>query len=157
MIANHGQKQKYMHQIVGLNSRLDTIQAAVLNVKLQHLHQFEQARQAVASYYDENLANLPLIIPARNKQSTHVFHQYTIKLDNADQRDALKNYLQEHHVPSMIYYPTPLHLQEAYKQDITMPLTQNLTSRVLSLPISTEMETTQLEYIVTKIKEFFKP
>lgn len=156
MIANHGQSQKYVHTVIGLNSRLDTLQAAVLLVKLKELNAFAAARNAVADFYDKELNGLPLGTPARAANSSHVFHQYTMSLHNATQRDELKNYLAEHDVPSMIYYPIALHKQEAYKKLIDMPITNDLCTRVLSLPISTEMDNEQLNYIVKTIKDFFK-
>jgi UDP-2-acetamido-2-deoxy-ribo-hexuluronate aminotransferase len=156
MIANHGQSQKYVHTVIGLNSRLDTLQAAVLLVKLKELNAFAEARNTVANFYDKELTGLPLSTPKRAANSSHVFHQYTLSLHDAAQRDDLKNYLAQHEVPSMIYYPIALHKQEAYKQLIDMPITNDLCSRVLSLPISTEMDKEQLNYIVNTIKDFFK-
>jgi dTDP-4-amino-4,6-dideoxygalactose transaminase len=157
MVANHGQKVKYLHEIVGINSRLDTIQAAILQVKLPHLRDFEARRNHCADVYDAELGKIPGIqVPKRVANSTHVFHQYTIKLQSHEQREALKAYLGEKKVPCMIYYPTPLHQQQAYAQNLHMELTENLCKQVLSLPIHTEMEEEQLQYICSTIQEFFK-
>jgi dTDP-4-amino-4,6-dideoxygalactose transaminase len=156
MVANHGQKIKYKHEIVGINSRLDTIQAAILNVKLKYLPEFEKARRSCADFYDRELANIPdLAAPLRAQNSSHVFHQYTLTLKNETQRNALKKHLEEASIPTMIYYPTPLHQQQAYYQNISMPLTEDLCKRVLSLPIHTEMEQDQLIYITGEIKKYF--
>jgi len=156
MIANHGQSQKYVHKVIGLNSRLDSLQAAVLNIKLKHLDNYSNARNKVAAHYDSAFANHPNIkTPAREAQSTHVFHQYTLTFCGIE-RDALKIHLAEKNIPTMIYYPIPLHKQEAYQQDIKMPLTEQLTTNVLSLPISTEMDETQLLYISTAILDYCK-
>lgn len=157
MIANHGQKAKYEHDVIGINSRLDTIQAAILNVKLKHLNNYEASRNFCADYYDKNLAEIKsLKTPQRADKSSHVFHQYTITLENSKLRNELKTYLQDCKIPTMIYYPKPLHCQKAYSQNISLPITENLCNQVLSLPIHTEMEQVQLEYIVNQIKTFFK-
>ncbi|MCB9260803.1 MAG: DegT/DnrJ/EryC1/StrS family aminotransferase [Flavobacteriales bacterium] len=151
MICNHGQKKKYYHSVIGVNSRLDTIQAAVLDVKLKHLDSYCQARNDVADYYDIAFADDERFdTPKRVANSTHVFHQYTLKL-NGINRDDLKNYLHEKGVPSMVYYPVPLNEQEAFLSNGKFPITQDLCSRVLSLPISTEMSQEQLEYIVAAV------
>ena len=159
MIANHGQSKKYHHAVVGCNSRLDTIQAAVLNVKLQHLDNYAIARNKVADAYDEAFGKLDWIqIPVRQDNSTHVFHQYTLQLKDAKDRDKLKAYLSDHGIPSMIYYPFPLHLQEAYKDAQfpvgTFPISEDLCLRVLSLPIHTEMTDAQLETITRALIAF---
>lgn len=159
MIANHGQKKKYHHDIIGINSRLDTLQAAILSVKLPHLDQYCKQRNEVASYYDQHLASVSEIVtPKRSANSTHVFHQYTVKVP-AEKRDALKVYLEEQGIPTMIYYPVPLHLQIAYRKDGfgegSFPLTENLSRTVISLPIHTEMKTEELEYICNALKKFF--
>lgn len=159
MIANHGQRIKYHHDIIGINSRLDTLQAAILNVKLNHLDEYTAARNAVASFYDENLSTIKgLQIPQRFKQSTHVFHQYTLRVFN-QRRDELKKFLESCGIPSMIYYPVPLHLQKAYYkvgfEEGAFPTTESLSKEVLSLPIHTEMKEDQLRYIVDSIREFF--
>lgn len=151
MIANHGQKKKYHHETVGVNSRLDTIQAAVLNVKLKYLPEYERRRNEAASYYDKHLTDV--VIPVRSKDSSHVFHQYTVK---AEKRDQLKDFLQSKGVPTMIYYPVPLHHQKAYRQDKTFPVTEQLSKEVLSLPIHTEMTEEQLAYICSNVKAFYR-
>jgi UDP-2-acetamido-2-deoxy-ribo-hexuluronate aminotransferase len=156
MICNHGQKVKYTHDIVGLNSRLDSLQAAVLSVKLKHLDAYEAARNEVADAYDKGLAGLPGIrIPTRVHNSTHVFHQYTLALGTHAMREALKTHLEAAGIPSMIYYPTPLHRQRAYfNPDVHLPGTEDLCMRVLSLPISTEMDAEQISFIVESIRAF---
>jgi len=151
IIANHGQKIKYHHELVGVNSRLDTLQAAVLNVKLKYLKEYERKRNEVAEYYDKHLSDV--IIPVRSNDSTHVFHQYTIK---AQRRDQLKEFLQSKGIPTMIYYPVPLHHQKAYRQDKSFPVTEQLSKEVLSLPIHTEATHEQLDYICTNVKAFYR-
>jgi UDP-2-acetamido-2-deoxy-ribo-hexuluronate aminotransferase len=155
MIANHGQKKKYHHDVVGINSRLDTLQAAVLNVKLSSLDQYIKRRSEVAAFYDTHLLK-PVSVPARAPYSTHVFHQYTITIPA--QRDALKAHLESRGIPSMIYYPVPLHLQPAYRRSGfgkgSFPVTENLSETVLSLPIHTEMDTEQLAYICESVNQF---
>lgn len=150
MIANHGQKQKYHHEMIGVNSRLDTIQAAILSVKLKYLKEYERKRNEVASYYDKHLSDV--IIPVRSKDSTHVFHQYTVK---AQRRDDLKKHLEANKIPSMIYYPVPLHHQKAYYQNASFPVTEQLSKEVLSLPMHTEMTEEQLDYICRTVKSFY--
>jgi dTDP-4-amino-4,6-dideoxygalactose transaminase len=156
MICNHGQKVKYTHDIVGLNSRLDSMQAAVLSVKLKHLDAYEAARNEVADAYDTGLADLPGIrVPARVPNSTHVFHQYTLALGTHAMREALRSHLEVAGIPSMIYYPTPLHRQRAYfDASVHLPGTEDLCMRVLSLPISTEMDSEQVQYIIGSIRAF---
>lgn len=160
MIANHGQEKKYYHKVLGCNSRLDTMQAAVLNVKLQHLDAYSEARNKMASYYDQNLNEIEgLEIPARSKSSTHVFHQYTLKVKDG-KRDALQKYLSEKNIPSMIYYPLPLYKQEAFKQyvsnDFSLPVTEMLCKEVISLPIHTEFNQEVSDFVISEIKNFFK-
>jgi len=153
MICNHGQKVKYTHEIVGLNSRLDSLQAALLSVKLQYLRDYALRRNAVAQAYDQAFMNLRgIAIPSRTPSSTHVFHQYTLTLSNHAMRESLKNFLASKAIPSMIYYPTPLHKQQAYRQNIGMPLTESLCERVLSLPVHTEMDQDQLDYIIAAVQ-----
>jgi dTDP-4-amino-4,6-dideoxygalactose transaminase len=157
MICNHGQKRKYYHDIVGVNSRLDTIQAAILKVKLKYLPKYENARQSAAKFYDQKLSNIKgIAIPKRNPSSSHVFHQYTIR---CEKRDDLKSSLQEKGIPSMIYYPMPLHLQKAYRipkvDEGSFPVSENLSRSVLSLPIHTEMDHELLEYICAAIISFY--
>ena len=155
--ANHGQTLKYQHDIIGLNSRLDTLQAAILLAKLPHLLDFEKARRAVAAKYDAALTSLDgLTIPVRTVDSSHVFHQYTITCESSAMRDALKSYLSDHGIPSMIYYPTPLHLQTAYKQVVNVPISEDLCTRVLSLPICPELDAEQQEYIIHNIQYFIQ-
>jgi UDP-2-acetamido-2-deoxy-ribo-hexuluronate aminotransferase len=158
MIANHGQQKKYQHDIIGVNSRLDTLQAAILRVKLSHLDAYAASRGKVADYYDAHLGKVSFLkTPKRASNSTHVFHQYTIRTTGVD-RDALKSYLQEKGVPTMIYYPIPLHLQAAYRRsgfgEGSFPITEQLSRTVLSLPIHTEMDEEQLSYICEAIARF---
>jgi dTDP-4-amino-4,6-dideoxygalactose transaminase len=160
MIANHGQSERYYHDIVGCNSRLDTIQAAVLNIKLKHLDNYIAARTRVADYYDNFFANITGVkTPVRGAQSKHVFHQYTLTLEGID-RDELNKFLAQKNIPSMIYYPVPAHRQKMFasfgSEATVLPVTDWLTSRVISLPIHTEMEQEQLEYICNSFEEFLK-
>ncbi len=159
MIANHGQERKYYHDIIGVNSRLDTIQAAILAVKLKHLDTYCAARNSAADYYDKHLGVIDaLIIPKRVPQSTHVFHQYTLKVKSG-KRDALKKHLQDAGIPSMIYYPLPLHFQKAYQQEHypsgTFPVAERLCGEVLSLPMHTELTAEMQDYIIETIQLFF--
>ncbi len=158
-IANHGMSEKYVYQQVGVNSRLDAIQAAILDVKLKYLDQYIQARQTAAAFYDNHLKDIPEIkIPERVDYSTHTFHQYTIKV--AEKRDELQAFLKSKGIPSMVYYPRPLHLQEAYKylgyKTGDFPIAEKLSEQVLSLPMHTELDDAQLTWIVSAIREFFK-
>jgi dTDP-4-amino-4,6-dideoxygalactose transaminase len=158
-IANHGMKVKYYHDDIGVNSRLDTIQAAILRINLKRLGKYNEARGEAAAFYDKALATCPEIkIPERASFSSHIFHQYTIKVASG-KRDELKQYLSTKNIPSMIYYPVPLHLQNAYKylglKDGDFPVTETLCREVLSLPIHPEIEHDQLEYIVAEILKFF--
>lgn len=158
MIANHGQRVKYHHDIIGCNSRLDTLQAAILNVKLKYLDRYTEARQQAAARYDELLKDVAgIILPKRTENSTHVFHQYTIRVLN-HRRDALKAYLAEQGIPSMIYYPVPLHLQKAYIQEGkgigTFPVAERLSEEVLSLPMHTELTLEMQEFIAERIRCF---
>ena len=159
MIANHGQSVQYYHDVVGVNSRLDSIQAAVLRIKLRHLDEYVQARQKAAAFYDKALGNHTKIkIPERSKHSTHVFHQYTLVLEGAD-RDKLKEHLAAKDIPAMIYYPVPLHLQKAYRdphyKEGAFPVTEHLCKSVISLPIHTELSEETQRYIVAGVLEFF--
>ena len=156
-IANHGMVIRYHHDEVGVNSRLDSIQAAILDVKLPHLNEYIASRQRAAAYYDKVFGNHPnMIIPAREPQSTHVFHQYTLRLVNVN-RDALRDALAEKGIPSMIYYPIPLHLQKAYQdpryQAGDFPVAEKLAACVLSLPMHTELDDEQLAYITQNVLE----
>jgi dTDP-4-amino-4,6-dideoxygalactose transaminase len=157
-IVNHGSKVKYYYDEVGVNSRLDTIQAAILRVKLRYLDEFHAARQKAASAYDSLLGELPnLSIPARVSWSNHIFHQYTLTLLNGN-RDDLVSYLRSKEIPVMIYYPLPLHLQNAYK-DLNyskgdFPVTEKMSESVFSIPMHTELENDQIEYICQHITEY---
>jgi len=160
MIANHGQKQKYFHEIVGCNSRLDAMQAAVLNVKLPRLDMYIAARRKVADRYDEILGKSDkIIVPKRTNYSKHVFHQYTIQLVGLD-RDALQRYLAEKEIPSMIYYPKPAHKQPLFETfeigELDLPVTESLTKSVISLPIHTEMLPEQQDYICAEVLNFIQ-
>ncbi len=163
MIANHGQKVKYHHSVIGCNSRLDSIQAAILNVKLKHLDEYGKARYAAASYYTENLKAFDpeekfFITPKELEQSTHVYHQYTLKIKNG-KRDALKEFLADAGIPSMIYYPLPLQEQEAFKpitraaEDLT--IAKDIAYSVLSLPVHTELTYEIQNEVLNAIKKFF--
>ncbi len=158
VIANHGQRKKYYHELVGVNSRLDTIQAAILNVKIKYVRQYIENRQHAAGVYDRELANVPFIkTPFRSPHSTHVFHQYTLRVQDIN-RNHFKDYLASHGIPSMIYYPLPLHRQKAYLSDSppegALPVSERLSESVISLPIHTEMDEEQLLYICEKIKNY---
>jgi UDP-2-acetamido-2-deoxy-ribo-hexuluronate aminotransferase len=158
MIANHGQSKRYYHDMVGCNSRLDTIQAAVLNIKLKYLDSYLKARVNVADYYDKAFARNPKITtPYRAPYSTHVFHQYTLLLNGID-RDGLNKWLADNDIPSMIYYPVPAHRQKMFEsfggKDFVLKTTDWLTERVISLPIHTEMDEDQLIYITSKVLEY---
>ena len=157
MVANHGQSKRYYHDVVGCNSRLDTLQAAVLEIKLRHLDGYIAARQKVADYYDAAFSGHSKIrTPFRAATSNHVFHQYTLVLEGLD-RDALNAYLAARNIPSMIYYPVPAHRQQmfaAYGAGVSLPVTDWLTERVISLPIHTEMDEEQLQAITTSILAF---
>jgi dTDP-4-amino-4,6-dideoxygalactose transaminase len=160
MIAHHGQSVQYVHDVLGVNSRLDTIQAAILKVKLQHLDEYAAARNKAASYYDKRFTgNSKLIVPKRNLQSTHVFHQYTLQLVGVD-RTKLREFLQTKNIPSMIYYPIPLHMQNAYKSERykqgDFPVTEKLCASVISLPMHTEMDEETLEFISSSVLEFLE-
>ncbi len=147
MIANHGQSIQYVHDEIGVNSRLDTLQAAILDVKLKYLDDFAARRRAVADFYDNAFKGLQNVqTPVRAKNSTHVFHQYTLLLKNGN-RDEVRKKLEAKGIPSMIYYPIPLHKQKAYLTDGNFLITEELCKNVLSLPIHTEFEQQELEYI----------
>lgn len=159
-IANHGMKIRYHYSDVGVNSRLDTIQASILRVKLRYLDMYNKARKAVADYYDEYFAGcVDIEVPKREKYSSHIFHQYTIRVGSKLRND-LKRHLDDNGIPSMIYYPQPLHTQEAYRflgyGESDFPVTNTLCGEVLSLPVHTEMEDDQLKYITAKLLDFFK-
>lgn len=158
MIVNHGQSKRYYHDRVGVNSRLDSIQAAVLRIKLRYLDDYITSRRKVADYYDEYFKNVKGIqTPTRSKDSDHVFHQYTMVLEGID-RDGLNQFLAEKDIPSMIYYPVPGHRQKMFESfgsaATDLPITDWLTERVLSLPIHTEMDDEQLKFICESVVEF---
>lgn len=159
-IANHGMTIRYHHDRIGVNSRLDSIQAAILDVKLNHMEEYIDHRQAAARFYDEALADIPqIILPKKNPHSTHSYHQYTIQVP-AEKRDDLQQYLKVNGIFSMIYYPIPLHLQKAYRDDRyrpgDFPVAEHLSKVVLSLPMHTELKHEVLAYISRKIHEFFE-
>ncbi|MES2622362.1 MAG: DegT/DnrJ/EryC1/StrS family aminotransferase [Bacteroidota bacterium] len=160
MIANHGQSVQYVHDEIGVNSRLDTLQAAVLNVKLQYLDDYAARRISVADFYDASFKDLKNVqTPVRASYSSHVFHQYTLKLSNVN-RDEVRKKLADKGIPSMIYYPIPLHMQKAYKDDRykegMFPVTEELCKSVLSLPIHTEFQAEELEFITHTFKEIIQ-
>jgi len=156
MIANHGQSVKYYHEVIGMNSRLDTLQAAILRVKLRHLNGFTAERQTAAATYDAALGDLTgLQIPARAQCSNHVFHQYCFVLDTPEMRTGLQVALKEKGIPSMIYYPQPLYKQNAYQQDVSLPVTEYLCDRIMALPMGTDMDSEQLDYITSTINQYF--
>lgn len=161
MIANHGQVKRYYHDMVGVNSRLDAIQAAILDVKLKYLDEYAAARQYAAAYYDKAFQHIaPLQIPKRQHNSTHVFHQYTLIVKDG-RRDELQSYLQDKGIPTMIYYPVPLYEQEAFKSAMSnkievLPVTDKLCKSVISLPMHTEMDEEMLAYISRAVVAFFQ-
>lgn len=161
MMANHGQNKRYYHAHVGVNSRLDSIQAAILDIKLKHLDAYAETRRAAAAHYDQAFANMEqLVVPVRQHNSTHVFHQYTLKVKDG-RRDELQAYLKEKGLPSMIYYPVPLYEQEAYKglsdrHVDSLPVTDQLCKDVISLAMHSELNQEQLEHITETVKSFWK-
>lgn len=160
MTANHGQEAKYLHKIIGCNSRLDTIQAAILNVKLKYIEVFAEARRRVAACYDEGLGGLEeLLLPVKAPYASHVYHQYTIRVGGG-RRDALQEYLRQRNIPSAVYYPYPLHQQEAYRwiarSSSDLQVSTQLCKEVLSLPIHTEMTEETQAYIIDAIIGFYK-
>ncbi len=159
MIANHGMEKRYYHDRIGINSRLDSIQAAILSVKLKYLDQYEKSRRKAAHAYNEGLQDLEgLVLPKEETYSTHVYHQYTLKVKDG-KRDALKAFLEQNSIPAMVYYPVPLHKQNAFvpiaRQGTTFELSEQLSEEVLSLPMHTHLDKEQQEYIIAKIREFF--
>lgn len=158
-IVNHGMYRRYYHDVVGVNSRLDSIQATILNTKLQHLDKYNEARQNAAKKYNEAFQNEENIItPYLNEsQTTHVFHQYTLKVKNTN-RDALAKFLNDNGIPCGVYYPVPLHLQEAYKDsrynEEDFEVTNQLINEVISLPMHTELDDEQIDFITSKVIEF---
>jgi UDP-2-acetamido-2-deoxy-ribo-hexuluronate aminotransferase len=158
MIANHGQEKRYYHDIVGCNSRLDSIQAAILNIKLKELDHYIAARRTAADFYNKAFANHPKITtPFVASYCNHVYHQYTLLLEGVD-RDGLVNYLAAQKIPSMIYYPVPGHKQKAFElfgvQSYELPITDWLTERVISLPMHTELNEEQLAFITTNVLNY---
>ena len=158
-ITNHGMKVRYYHDTIGVNSRLDTIQAAILRVKLRHLDAFNEARAQAAAFYDTQLSGLPgITVPARSVFSSHIFHQYTLKIAGGE-RNSLRECLENEGIPSMIYYPVPLHMQKAYLhlgyQPGDFPVTTQLSGEVLSLPMHTELDDEQLAWITGCIRSKF--
>jgi UDP-2-acetamido-2-deoxy-ribo-hexuluronate aminotransferase len=159
MIANHGQEVKYYHKVTGCNSRLDSIQASILNIKLNHLDSYSLLRNKMAKVYDENFSGIAeLIVPKRQHNSTHVFHQYTLKVV-PELRNNLIDFLRENKIPVMIYYPVPLYKQEAFSKYVNRGFeianVEQLCNSVFSLPIHTEVENSSQEFIIQKVKEFF--
>jgi dTDP-4-amino-4,6-dideoxygalactose transaminase len=157
-ICRHGSKQRYHHEMIGLNSRLDTLQAAILNVKLNHLDEYIAARQKAATFYHQALCDADwLKLPSSAPHSSHTYHQFTVKVKNG-KRDALKQFLSDHRVPSMVYYPMPAHLQPAYRhlsyQEGDFLISERCCREVLSLPMHTELSKEQLQYICQTIKNF---
>ncbi len=160
MIANHGQKKKYYHEVLGVNSRLDSIQAAVLNIKLNHLDEYCSARRKVAHTYNDAFnASKNIITPLEVAHSTHVYHQYTLRITDGS-RDRLADYLTDQGIPNMIYYPVPLYDQNAFKSikgDIDfLPVTDQLCKEVISLPIHTEMKKEDQDRVIETVLSFFK-
>jgi dTDP-4-amino-4,6-dideoxygalactose transaminase len=159
-IINHGAQIKYYHERIGVNSRLDTLQAAVLDVKLSHLDDFNRRRRQAAAYYDKAFESLAQVqVPARNEVSQHIFHQYVLRVKNG-LRDELKDWLQQKSIPSMVYYPVPLHRQKAFEpwvgDGMELPHSEQLCQDVLALPMHTEMTEEQLQYICDGVITFFK-
>ncbi len=160
MICNHGQKTKYYHDCLGVNSRLDSIQAAILRQKLKRLDEFASRRRSVADYYDHRFARIEgLKTPIRSSFCSHVFHQYTLQVPG-DSRQNLIDHLRQDGIPSMVYYPLPLHLQKAYKpygyQEGDFPVSEDLCKQVISLPIHTQMDDEQLNFIADSVLAFFE-
>lgn len=157
-VCNHGSEQRYYHEVIGVNSRLDSVQAAVLRIKLRHLNAYAKARNAAAAAYDNAFSRVnDITIPERSTFSNHVFHQYTLRVANG-KRDALRKHLEAAGIPAMVYYPVPCHLQNAYKSDRfpvgSLPVTEQLTEEVISLPMSTELDPEQLEHITRAVTNF---
>jgi len=160
MIASHGQAKKYTFERIGLNSRLDTMQAAILRVKLKRLDEWNRARQEAAAVYDELLGNMEgTVRPSRSEFSTHVFHQYVVRVTEKS-RDEVKDALKASGIPSMVYYPSPLHLQKAFAylgyREGDFPVAEKLCNEVLALPIHTELRRDEQEQIVSKLKEIIR-
>lgn len=159
-IANHGSHKKYYHSRVGINSRLDTLQAAILDVKLRYLDQYNQARQKAAEFYNRELQTIEqLTLPSVTGKSKHIYHQYTLILEEGVNRDDFKEFLKSKGIPSMVYYPVPMHLQEAFNEgkysEGDFPVSEELCRSVLSIPMHTELSEEQLNYITETIKQYF--
>ena len=159
LLANHGQTEKYHHKIIGCNSRLDSVQAAILNVKLKYMESFTERRIQLAERYNQTLKSCPdIVIPEKYPFSTHVYHQYTIQIKN-NKRDALRTFLKEKGIPSMVYYPFPVYEQEAYKwvahQTDRLTESKRLCNEVLSLPVHSEMTNDMQSFIINTIRQFF--
>lgn len=160
IIVNHGMTVRYCHDLVGVNSRLDSIQAAILRIKLKHLDQYNKARQEAADYYDNVFKNNPnIVVPKRAENSTHIFHQYTLQITNG-KRNELQEFLTGKKIPAPIYYPVPLHSQKAYTapgyNESDFAVTNKLSETVISFPMHTEFDEEQLKYITDSVLEFFK-
>ena len=158
MYSNHGESKKYHHDIIGINSRLDSIQAEVLNVKLKYLNDYNKARNQIAENYNNAFSSVEeLIIPELNKNSSHVFHQYTLKVQNG-KRDDLMKYLDQNGIETRVYYPIPVHKQKAFNEysKTSIVNTEELATSCLSLPICADIEKTSQDFIIEKIKSFFK-
>lgn len=158
-VCNHGSEVRYYHEVVGVNSRLDSLQAAVLGIKLRYLDDYAAARQRAAAFYDKAFKELEHVhVPERSASSTHVFHQYTLRVTGGH-RDGLKKHLEQNGVPAMIYYPVPCHLQNAYRSERfpegSLPVTERLIHEVISLPMSTELDNEQLQHITSTVKSYF--
>jgi UDP-2-acetamido-2-deoxy-ribo-hexuluronate aminotransferase len=158
VIVNHGMTVRYYHDYIGVNSRLDSLQAAILGVKLSHLDEYAARRKEAADFYDRAFGNHPkLRAPVRYSRSTHVFHQYTLVTKNLD-RKGLLDYLASREIPAMIYYPVPLHMQKAYLDPRykpgDFPVTESLCDTVVSLPMHTELDEEQLRHITGSVLEF---
>ena len=156
--VNHGTQKKYYHERIGINSRLDSLQAAILDVKLSHLDEFIKSRQKAAAWYDEQLAGVSFLqTPVRASRSTHTFHQYTLRISGIDRQNFM-DYLKNAGIPSMVYYPLPIHRQEAFSRfsfyNGYFPVADELCQTVVSIPVHTEMDTEQLDYITTNIKKY---
>ena len=160
MVANHGMEKRYYHDIIGVNSRLDSIQAAILNVKLPHLEKWNQLRRAAADKYDAQLCKISSILtPMRVAWSDHVFHQYTIRVTDG-RRDELQKYLADQQIPSMIYYPVPMHEQAAFnklvRRRVPLTNTEKISKEVLSLPMHPDLQDDQISYICEHVGKFFQ-
>jgi dTDP-4-amino-4,6-dideoxygalactose transaminase len=151
ILAHHGSRIKYNHEVIGVNSRLDTLQAAILNVKLPYLDEWNKKRAEIAGKYTKALSEV-VRCPVLDTHSTHVFHQYTILLQDEKTRNELKEYLMQNGIASTVYYPYPLHTQKAYFTAADCPVTTDLCKRVLSLPIYPELTDEQINYIIDKLK-----